>query len=366
MKSPNNKKIIFIHLLNDFSGSTKVLSEVVEACELHQIDNDLYINYTGDGFLYNKAKNQYFFHYNRHENKFSTLISYILSQLILFIKMFKYLRSDCIFYINTMMPFGPALAAKIMRKKVIYHIHETSIQKNLKYFLRFVIRITASKVLYVSKHLSKREFFKSIDSNIIYNSLSKSFEIEAGKHKYQHNKSPFIVSMICSLKDYKGIKELLEIAKFCKKNHLIIFNLILNANSEEIDNYFKDKEVPDNIKIFSKQHDLITFYKDSGLVLNLSRIDEWVETFGLTILEAMKFGIPVIVPPVGGPTELVRNGIDGFQISSYQTEEIANKILDLSVNPFLCHEISKNCIKQSAKFSFSNFEKNIIEIISSS
>ena len=70
MKSPNNKKIIFIHLLNDFSGSTKVLSEVVEACELHQIDNDLYINYSGDGFLYNKAKNQYFFHYNRHENKF--------------------------------------------------------------------------------------------------------------------------------------------------------------------------------------------------------------------------------------------------------------------------------------------------------
>ena len=84
------------------------------------------------------------------------------------------------------------LAAKIMRKKVIFHIHETSIQKSLKYFLRFVIRITASG-LYMFQNTCTNEKFKSINSNIIYNSLSKSFEIEAGKHKYQHNKSPFLV-----------------------------------------------------------------------------------------------------------------------------------------------------------------------------
>ena len=97
--------------------------------------------------------------------------------------------------------------------------------------------------------------------------------------------------------------------------------------------------------------------------MNLSRIDEWIETFGLTILEAMTFGIPVIVPPIGGPKEIVRNKVDGFQISSYDIETIANKIIELSKNPLLCEQISKNCVEQSAKFNFNNFERSIVEII---
>ena len=78
----NNKKIIFIHLLNDLSGSTKVLSDIVDICELHQIDK-LHILIIFDGFLYNKRNIVSSYFYNRH-NKLSTLISYILSQLIFF------------------------------------------------------------------------------------------------------------------------------------------------------------------------------------------------------------------------------------------------------------------------------------------
>lgn len=358
-----NKKVIFIHLLNDFSGSTKVLSDILDVCDSNNIQNYLYINSGSEGFLCNKSKRQYLFYYKRFNNKFLTLISYSFSQLILFFKMFKYLRKDCIFYVNTMMPFGPALAAMIMRKKVIYHIHETSIQKNLKSFLRLVIGMTASHIIYVSDHLSKIEHFKGIDSKTIYNSVSKSIEIKAKNHKYVHSQSPFVVTMICSLKDYKGINELLMIAKLCKGNKVIIFELILNASDEEIKLYFDSKAVPNNISIFPKQHDLCPFYKKSQLVLNLSRIDEWIETFGLTILEAMTFGIPVIVPPVGGPKEIVRNKVDGFQISSYDIETIANKIIELSKNPLLCEQMSKNCVEQSAKFNFNNFERNIVEII---
>ena len=102
---------------------------------------------------------------------------------------------------------------------------------------------------------------------------------------------------------------------------------------------------------------MITFYKDSGLVFNLSRIDEWIETFGLTILRGYGIWYPRNSSSVGGPTELVKEWQMGFHISSYNTKENFNKILELSENHFLCHEISKNCIKESYNFSFSNFEK---------
>ena len=364
MKNLNSKKIIFIHLNNDFSGSTKVLSDIVDVANLSDLNIKLHASSSHlDGFLSNKKNIVSSYFYKRFDNKFLTLVSYAFPQVILFFQMLKYLRVDCIFYINTMMPFGAALAAKLMSKYVIFHIHETSIQKSLKLFLRFIIKHTASELVYVSKHLAQNEEFKGIKSKIVYNSLSRSLEIAAKGNNYIRPESSFLVSMICSLKDYKGINELIEISKYCKKNNNINFELILNANSKEITKYFKNKDVADNIKIYTKQSDLVPFYKRAQLVLNLSRIDQWIETFGLTILEAMAFGIPVIVPPVGGPTEIVRNEIDGFQISSYKTKEIAKKIIELSENHDLCHRISKNCIERSYNFSFNAFEKKIIEII---
>src|SRR5690606_20745125 len=116
---------------------------------------------------------------------------------------------------------------------------------------------------------------------------------------------------------YKGVKEFIDIAKKCE-SHGISFTLILNAEMNEIRNYFSDLELPSNIILKSKQSNVHSFYAKAGLVLNLSRPDQWVETFGLTIIEAMAYGIPVIVPPVGGPTEIVRDGIEGYLISSYE------------------------------------------------
>ena len=89
------------------------------------------------------------------------------------------------------------------------------------------------------------------------------------------------------------------------------------------------------------------------MVLNLSKVDECVETFGLTILEAMAFGIPVIVPPIGGPAEIVTDGVEGYVISSYETNDIAKKIKELSMDKAKWTELSINALLLS-------FEKKCI------
>ena len=47
-----------------------------------------------------------------------------------------------------------------------------------------------------------------------------------------------------------------------------------------------------------------------------------VETFGMTILEAMPYGIPAIVPNVGGPLELVQHGYNGYCVDVRNLEEL--------------------------------------------
>ena len=356
-------KIIFIHLLNDFSGSPKVLSQIVKSYKNKTDDVEIFTS-KDEGFLSNIVEKHHNFFYKRSENKFLTLFSYVSSQVDLFFKILKYKNQDVKIYINTLLPFGAALAGYITKKEVIYHIHETSIRPNiLKKFLRYIVSITASKIIFVSNDLEQKEKFKNKKSFVIHNALENSFLKIASKYTYSHNHdNKFVVMMICSLKDYKGIPEFLKIAKQLESNNHISFRLILNSEQNEIDKYFQNQKF-ENIEIFSKQKDLEKFYSSSSLVLNLSRVDQWVETFGLTIVEALAFGIPVIVPPVGGPIEIVEDGIEGFLISSYEIDKLAKKIEELSNNEMTCINLSKNAKEKALIFSEDLFLEKIQKVV---
>lgn len=353
------RKIVFIHLLNDRSGSPKVLSQVIKAFRKAGYDTELITSPHKDGFLTDVAAINRSLFYKRSENKLVTLFYYVLSQILLFFQCLKYWNQDVVFYINTMMPFGGALAGKLMSKKVMYHVHETSLKPQiLKKFLRSVISLTAHKVIFVSEYLKDVESFANKKQIVIYNALERSIVEEQ-----KVIKSNFIVLMICSLKEYKGVFEFMKLVQFLSNVKDLQFQLVLNASKDEINEYLKDSEKPSSLVIFDRQNDLSKFYRDASLLLNLSRPDGWIETFGLTILEGMEYGLPAVVPPVGGPTEIVREGIDGFQICCYETEKIADKIKFLMENKDEYHRLSSNALTRVKAFDLETFEKSIIKEI---
>ena len=113
------------------------------------------------------------------------------------------------------------------------------------------------------------------------------------------------------------------------------------------------------------QQNLHPHYINMGLLLNLSLVDQWVETFGLTIIEAMAYGVPVIAPPVGGPAEIVTNNKEGYLISSKNIYEIAEKIIFLSKNHDVMIRLSKNALKRSKYFSEKKFQEGILKVLNS-
>ena len=359
------KKIIFVHLLNDYSGSPKVLSQIIKAVQANECEVELYTGKGEGGFLSGVSERHHHYFYKRFENKHLTLIIFIFSQVSLFFKLFKHRNENVAIYINTMLPFGAGLAGRLMGKPVYYHVHETSLTPvSFKLFLRFIAQRTASKIVFVSKFVKKVEFFDGISQQLIYNALPDAFMNIAVKNTYKHLKDEkFNVLMICSLKAYKGVNEIVEVALLCQNISHIKFTLVMNANQSEIDVYFQEKILPSNLRLVSRQKDLTPFYAKTSLLLNLSRVDQWVETFGLTIVEAMAFGVPVIVPPVGGPAEIVRNGKEGYLVSSYDTERVAKIIIDLSQDEEKYMFLSKMARKRAEDFKESLFEKKIIEAI---
>ncbi len=360
-----SQKIIFVHLLNDYSGSPRVLSQIIDATMANKdvTEVELYLGSDGAGFLSNKDCVTYTYFYRRSSKTLLTLIFFLLSQIALFYKLLRYRKEDVCFYINTMLPFGAALAGKLMGKETFYHIHETSLRPAIfKSFLRWIVNRTASTVIYVSEYLRLKEPFKIDDQKVIYNCLSRDFSQAASTNTYFFDSKTFNVLMVCSLKSYKGVNEFVNIAEMFTHRSDMSFRLVLNANEQEIDEFFLGVRIPENLSIFPFQPDLKKFYSEANLVLNLSKTDQWVETFGLTILEAMSYGIPTIVPPIGGPIELVRNNQDGYLIASSDTKGLYSRILSLSDDRNLCLDLSRSARKQSLKFNEDVFRKALKNI----
>ena len=108
------KKIIFTHLLNDYSGSPKVLSQVIKAVQKDGCEVELYTGKSDDGFLSGLTDNHHHYFYKRFENKYLTLVTFMLSQVSLFFKLLIHRNEDVVIYVNTMLPFGAGLAGKLM------------------------------------------------------------------------------------------------------------------------------------------------------------------------------------------------------------------------------------------------------------
>lgn len=360
MKTRNH--IVCFHLLNDLSGSPLVLSNVIKGFISKGLEVDLFVSKNQkNGFLSNlEGVNYIHFPYKYGSNKFFTFIKLFLSQLILIIKLFRYIFKPVVFYVNTAMPFGALIAGFIMRKKIVCHLHETSIRpKIFKKFLFSLIGKSADELIYVSHFLQQSEPFEKGKNHVVYNALSDQFVQQSLKVFPKFNER-FNVLMICSLKAYKGVFDFVELANQTPK---IDFCLVLNSSKAEIDEAFSDTNLPENIEIFPAQNNVHAFYQKANLVLNLSHPDKWVETFGMTALEAMSYGLPVIVPPVGGIAELVEDGYNGFKVEVFNLELIRRIIKGLSRSRGLYRSLSRNAKNKSKQFQMNHMNQQIQKIV---
>ncbi len=354
--------IYFFHLLNDYSGSPKVLAQVIKCWK--ETDYTLHVctSLKREGFLSGIKHVQYIDNsYSFKEHKIFRLILFMWSQLFIFFRFLISVKKGDIIYINTVLPFGAAFVGKIKGARVIYHIHETSITPILlKNILFGIAKWSAWKAVFVSDFVRKQEtgFASEI---VIHNAISDSFLRKAFAYD-QELKEVKNILMICSLKKYKGVHEFLALAKSSPSYE---FRLVVNASEKSIQQFFMHDTIPPNLRVFPTQQDVHPFYQWAHVVLNLSRVDEWLETFGLTIIEAMAYGLPVIIPPSGGITELIEEGKEGYKVDSLNVEMIRKKMEALMQNKDLYVKMSAASRKRVLYFSENEFHRKNLALLES-
>ena len=356
--------LYYVHLFNDFSGSPRVLRDAIES-SIVPSENTYVFTSSHKGFLDGIDGNRISCFYARSSNRYIQLFYYLLSQALLSIQLFCYLLVSRLknrrvtVVVNTMLPFGALIVAKLIRANVVSYVHETHIQPLLlKRFLRFFIEHCSDHVIFVSKYLQSVEPFIKPFQSVIYNGLRSDFpQIEEVDVSFKFSRKKLLFAG--SLKEYKGINQLIELSVSLPE---FSFIAALNCTDIELNNFIKEKSLPKNIEFIARPDNIYRHFEESFAVLNLSLPEGWVETFGLSLIEGMAYGSPVVAPPIGGPTEFVTPN-NGLLVDAREVEEITNFLRYLnssqdiwtsySREAFLASKIFTNeCFRENFKFYF--------------
>ncbi|SHN17520.1 glycosyltransferase family 4 protein [Chitinophaga sp. CF418] len=354
------KKIIAVHLQNDRSGNTLVFRQSLEALAEKEMEVHLITNRTGEmpGFLTGIPGVQYhYINYSERGNKWRLFFSFLLAQVLIFRKVLSLYEPEAKVYINTLLPFGAAWAGRLKNAPITYHIHEMTVPLP---FLRAPLYETAKRlathVVFGSRYLQSLMSFPKAEKHVIHSCLPQSFVHEAVLHSNHGSRKT--VLMIASLDEGSGLHELLELATLMPATK---FELVINAHKKDVDAYFENCQMPDNLMVYGTQLNLHPFYQRAALVLNLSHV-EYKDTFDISILQAMSYGRPVIVPLSGGANELVAHGWNGYRISGNYIDKVRKHVEQLLQNKPLYADMSCAAQLVASQFKADVFRQQVEDI----
>lgn len=223
----------------------------------------------------------------------------------------------------------------------------------------------AEKIIFISPVY--RDF---MFSNYIPESLSGEFKQKSVV--LPNGLDPFFVENKAESKQFNKEEaiQLLTVGHVCKnKNQLTVCKSVEKLNRMGIKaEYTVIGKVLDE-KVYKKLSEYnfvkyIPFLDKENLISEFQKADIYImpsytETFGLTYVEAMSQGLPVIYTRGQGFDGQIPEGRVGYAVNCEDEEEIKNKVIDI-INNY--DELSSNCLELCDQFNWQDITDRYVEI----
>ncbi len=159
-----------------------------------------------------------------------------------------------------------------------------------------------------------------------------------GFKRSRRPESELVIGYIGRLSEAKGLRLLVEACEQLQSRDMH-FKLRLAGSALPQDKDFESwllakVESHDWIQLIGHQDQPMKFY--AGIDLHVS--PSYLEALGNTIIEAKSAGVPSVVTPVGGQTELISSGHNGEIATGMMPKDLADALAGYIVSPGLCIE----------------------------
>jgi glycosyltransferase involved in cell wall biosynthesis len=167
-----------------------------------------------------------------------------------------------------------------------------------------------------------------------------------------------IVAFVGTIENRKNPAAIVEIAEKLTNRQDIQFVIGGRGDSEYADTVKKKAEGLPNVKFTGELSEKakVQLIQNSYLNIILSRM----EALGLTQLEFMFEGVPIITSGVGGQSWIVRDGEEGIQVKGPDDIDGAvNAVTDLADDTSKWQKLSKNAKERASKYTLTNLMQQL-------
>ncbi len=237
--------------------------------------------------------------------------------------------------------------------KLIHHEHHSILVDNKFYsFFLFMTKslvdcyIAVSGVVKSQLHNKAKIPFSKII--LLHNFCSQNQKI-----KKFIRKKPNIIGFVGRLERLKGCEHLIKAFTLVKHENTDLKLIIAGDGSlkQELQQQVQQLNLNDSVIFKGFVNNPQKIYHDIDLLI----IPSISETFSLTLIEAWSNSVPVIASDIPVFKELIKNKKTGMLFKCKDYQDLAAKINSLLNNFLLRKIISKNCLQESSRYSFTKF-----------
>ncbi|MFC1807279.1 glycosyltransferase family 4 protein [Candidatus Omnitrophota bacterium] len=161
----------------------------------------------------------------------------------------------------------------------------------------------------------------------------------------------------------KGLLNLLSaVDLLIKKNYSVNLTVVgaLGRAKNSVEQAIQKLSIADNVTLAGYvPYDQIGEYYLQADLFALPSPDE---SFGLSYIEAMLYGVPVVGSKTGAGPEVITHLRDGVLCDPYNISDITEKLQELIDNESLANKIRINALEKAKKFSVDLMAANTIEL----
>ena len=251
-----------------------------------------------------------------------------------------------IFIISIIKPFLNSQA------KFIGSIRGINFKKSFLYKVIFWMALKSCNKIICNSNFLKSFLGSNYEKKTIV--IKNGVDLEQSERSLVSSKN---IVMISNFHPYKGFDLLIEILNKIRSE----CDITIYGDVTEFIKLFDPKQIKNNIKIVFKNQ--VEKLNNSDLTnyrfaIHASRS----EGLSNAIIEELSAGLPVIAFNVGGNSELIIDGTNGFLIPAFDVAKFAEKIDELLKDPTLVRNLSKNSKNKIMELSWGNIVNNHLSV----
>lgn len=270
-----------------------------------------------------------------------------------------------ILHVHYAIPHASAayMAKQILKKKgkdipVITTLHGTDItlvgkDKTFEPVVTFSIN-ESDAITAVSENL-KKETYKNFgvekEIEVIYNFVDAERFSKKPLDAFKKVLAPNSEKIIAHASNFRKVKRVNDIIKiFYEINKAIPSKLLMvgdGPDRPDAEELCRELNIYDEVRFLGKQQEMEEILAISDLFVLTSEY----ESFGLSALEAMAAGVPVLSTNAGGLPEINIHGSTGYMANVGDVKELSRLGIDLLKNEQQLTTFKKNAKEHAAKFS---------------